>query len=195
MLDYENEAHSVIPKVSVDGFDEQGFVHLYNQYYRNVFNYVCFRIDNRSDAEDLVSIVFINVLRRYETYDSCKAPLEAWLIGIAKNVVNDYLRSKKRNGYVPLDGLPRVVSVERQPEQAALMNEEYGVLLRAVSKLQERDRRVIAMKFVTELKNSEIAEILGISESNVGVSVHRALKRLKKLVEKEDDGFAKHKST
>lgn len=184
--------HNVISlsNKSKDDISEDAFVSLYEQYYKNIYNYVCFRINNHYDVEDLVSTVFLNVIRSFHTYNPKKSPIEAWLIGIAKNVVNDYLRNIKKSSSVQIDNHMYIASKDKQPDQVVLMNEEYQTLMQAVVKLKEKDRQIISMKFGTDLKNTEIANILGISESNVGVSIHRSLKKLKKIINKEGDFFA-----
>lgn len=187
---FTNKAHNVIPIAPTnDEITKDYFVSLYEQYYKNVYNYICFRINNHYDVEDLVSTVFLNVIKRFNTYNSKKSPIEAWLIGIAKNVVNDYLRSEKKHSSVQIENHMYLASNEKQPEQVVLINEENSVLMQAVSKLKEKDRQIISMKFGTDLKNAEIAKVLGVSKTNVAVSIHRSLKRLKKIIEKEGDFF------
>lgn len=187
MCAFQKNVHNV---THTNQIDDEVFVEIYDIYYKNLYNYVCFRINNHYDAEDLVSTVFVNVIKRFSTYNPDKASLEAWLVGIAKNVVNDYLRSRMSKKFVSVDNLLFMASPYAQPDQLALQNEEYRVIMNAMSRLKEKDRQVLSMKFVTELKNTEIAGLLGISESNVAVSIHRSLKRLKKLVEKEGGSFA-----
>ena len=83
---------------------------IYLQYYKNVYNYIGFRINNHFDAEELSSIVFEKVICKFHTYNK-KLPIEAWLIGIAKNVVTDYLR--KRKTFAPLSDILELVSLGR----------------------------------------------------------------------------------
>ncbi len=168
--------------------DNELFESIYTQYYKNVYNYISFRIDNHFDSEELASTVFENVIRKFHTYKPSYAPMEAWLIGIAKNVVTDYLRSKKRKFFAPFVSIEDVLSIASkgsQPEEIIVKNETNKELICAMSKLKDKERQVLSMKFSTDLKNCEIANILGISESNVGVIVHRAIKKLMKILGKE----------
>ena len=157
---------------------------IYNQHYDSVYNYICFRINNHFDAEELAGDAFENAIRRYHTYRPDVAPIQAWLIGIAKNVVTDYFRSKKRKTFVPLD--EAIVSLDLQPEEVIVFSETNKALMRAMSMLKDAERQILSMKFATELKNHEIAQIMSMSDSNVGTIVCRAVKKLKKSMEKEE---------
>lgn len=165
------------------------FEEIYRKYYKNVYNYISFRINNHHDTEELASNVFENVIRRFNTFKPEGAPMEAWLIGIAKNTVTDYLRKKKYRLFVPIDEVFGLVSNNRQPEEFAVFNEDNKALIKAMSKLKDNERQILSMKFATDLKNIEIAKLLAISESNVGVIVHRSIKRLKTILEKEGNYY------
>jgi len=157
---------------------------IYHQHYKNVYNYISFRINNHFDAEELSSLVFEKAMTSWKRYNS-NLPVEAWLIGIAKNTVTDYLRGKKRKHFVTLDSIVEIVSFNRQPEEVVVINEDNRALITAMSKLKEQERQILSMKFATSLKHDEIAVIMGISASNVGVIVHRALKKLRNLLANE----------
>ena len=159
---------------------------VYRSYYKNVYNYISFRINNHFDSEELASSVFENAIKKFHTYKPGAAPIEAWLIGIAKNVVADYFRSRKRKFFTPLDNILELRSPGREPEEIIVMNEENKALIEAIAKLKEKERQVLSMKFATDLKNTEIAKIMGISDSNVGIIIYRSIKKLKKLLGEEE---------
>jgi len=155
---------------------------IYRQYYKNVYNYIGFRINNHFDAEEIAALVFERAMMKWKSYNPAY-PIEAWLIGIAKNAVTDYLRAKKRKTFVALDNIINLVSPHRQPEDVAVANEDNRELIVAMARLKDIERQILSMKFATDLKHREIAEILGINETSVGVTVHRAIKKLRKLME------------
>ena len=167
------------------------FEAIYERYYKNVYNYICFRINNHSDSEELTSDVFENAIRKFHTYRPEIAPVEAWLIGVAKNVITDYLRRKKRKTLIPLDDILELVSLDRRPEEVVVFDEDNRALIRAMTTLNDTERQVLSMKFATDLKNCEIAEILNISDSNVGVIVHRSVRKLKKIMDREEKSCKK----
>ncbi|TEB15234.1 RNA polymerase sigma factor SigX [Pelotomaculum sp. FP] len=164
--------------------DASVFKEIYETYYQRVYNYISYRINNHHDTGDLVSQVFERVIQKYNTYDPKRSVFEAWLIGIARNAVNDYLRTKK-NFNISLDYVIGLISGSNQPEEVIVINENNASLVKALAKLSEKERHVIALKFAAELKNTDIAEVMGISDSNVGVILFRSLKKLRKELEKE----------
>jgi len=157
---------------------------MYDQYHKNVYNYIAFRINNHHDAEELANDVFVKAIQGWKSYDQ-SFPMEGWLIGIAKNVVTDYLRKTMRRNFLTFDSILGLVSADRQPEEVVVINEESKQLMSAMVRLRDKERQILSMKFATELKHSEIAEILKISESHVGVTVHRAMNKLKKFMEED----------
>jgi len=157
---------------------------MYNQYHKNVYNYIAFRINNHHDAEELANDVFVKAFQGWKKYDHT-FPMEGWLIGIAKNIVTDYLRKTMRRKILPFDSIFELVSTDRQPEEVMVINEESKELMMAMAKLRDKERQILSMKFATELKHGEIAAILKISESHVGVTVHRAMNKLKKFMEED----------
>ncbi|MCL2573417.1 MAG: sigma-70 family RNA polymerase sigma factor [Defluviitaleaceae bacterium] len=159
---------------------------IYNEHYDNVHNYICFRINNHFDAEELANDVFINAIKRYDTYRPHLAPVQAWLIGIAKNTIVDYFRAKKRKTFVPLDDVVELASLARQPEDVVVFNETNRALMRAMSALKDKERQILSMKFATDLRNSEIADIMGVSNTNVATIANRAIIKLKKIMKREE---------
>ncbi|KIE44613.1 RNA polymerase sigma factor, sigma-70 family protein [Clostridium argentinense CDC 2741] len=67
-----------------------------------------------------------------------------------------------------------------------LTAEANNKLSKALNTLNTRERNIVALKFGANLKNKEIAEIVGITESNVGVILYRTMKKLKKKLEREE---------
>ena len=157
---------------------------MYDQYHKNVYNYIAFRINNHHDAEELASDVFVKAIQGWNRYDHT-FPMEGWLIGIAKNIVTDYLRKTMRRKMLTFDSILELIATDRQPEEVVVINEEAKTLMTAMVKLRDKERQILSMKFATELKHSEIAMILKISESHVGVTAHRAMAKLKKFMEED----------
>jgi len=155
---------------------------IYHQYHKNVYNYIAFRINNHHDAEELANDVFVKAMRGLQSYNHAY-PMEGWLIGIAKNVVTDYLRKLMRRKILPFDSIMGLASTSKQPEEVVVINDESRMLMEAMVKLRDKERQILSMKFATNLKHSEIATILKISESHVGVTAHRAMNKLRKLME------------
>ncbi|MCL1845371.1 MAG: sigma-70 family RNA polymerase sigma factor [Defluviitaleaceae bacterium] len=170
----------VKPRMTAETLDA-----LYRAYYKNVYNYICFRINNHFDAEDLACAVFEKALGARFNPDT---PGEAWLITIAKNVVTDYFRARGRRSFVALETIFGLASEKKQPDEVVVQDEQNRALIAAMSRISDRERQILSLKFATDLKHDEIAKIMHTSSSNVGVIVHRALKKLKNFLEEDEHG-------
>lgn len=158
---------------------ELEFAAVFETYYKRIFNYIAYRVSCRYTAEDLASQVFEKTLSKLPGYSPDKAPLEVWLFAIARNVVNDYYRGRARQRFFSLDSIRELVSGKKEPETLILGRERSDRLQVALDTLSPKERNLIALKFGADLKNTEIARITGISESNVGVILYRSMRKLK----------------
>lgn len=165
---------------------KKDFTYIFETYYKRVYNFIYYRVNCHYTSEDLTSQVFEKVMVNIETYSKNKSPFEVWLFAISRNVVNDYFRSLKKHKTFSLDLIKEFVSRKQTPEDIVDIAETNDELLKALGVLNEREKSIVALKFGAELKNKEIATILNLTESNVGVILYRTMKRLKTQLEKED---------
>lgn len=123
--------------------DASEFQEIYEAFYKRVYNYISFRINNHQDTEDLVSQVFERVIQKYDTYNRERSTLEAWLIGIARNTVTDYYRSQKRGFALASKLLRNVVPSSRQPDEIMVLHENHATLIKILSRLSEKERNIV----------------------------------------------------
>lgn len=164
---------------------DKGFTYIFETYYKRIYNYIYYRVNCNDEAEDLTSQVFEKVMVKIETYSESKSPFEVWLFAIARNVINDYFRSLKKHKIFSIDKINEPTSIEKNPEEIVVKAETNDELLKALNVLDSRERNILALKFGGNLKNKEIAEIIDITESNVGVILYRIMKKLKTEMERE----------
>ncbi len=155
------------------------FATIYDHYFPRVYNYVHYRVRDAETTDDLTAQVFERALVSIGSYRPDRAPFAAWLFAIARNAVNDHLRAKRRRRWLSLEALRDRASAEPQPEEVAIHGETRAELLAAVARLSDRERDLIALKFAAGLTNRRIAELTGLSESNVGVILYRTVRRLR----------------
>jgi RNA polymerase sigma-70 factor (ECF subfamily) len=155
----------------------ESFEELYRSTFPRVYGYVASLLRDRSAAEDVTALAFERAYRKRTAFSARRGSPEAWLFGIARNAALDELRRSKRRA--ALESEPEDVATDGPDEQAErrIRRDE---ILRALATLEPRDRDLIALKFVGELDNSEIARVLRISESNAGTRLHRAVEKLRK---------------
>jgi RNA polymerase sigma-70 factor (ECF subfamily) len=143
---------------------------------RRIYRYVSYRVGEGADAEDITSEVFERALRYRESYDSSRGDPAAWLIGIAQRCIAGAAR-------------PLVVDPERGDAQAPRrMDEEVQrrlALKTALAVLSDREQELLALRYGGDLTAKQIAEVLEMKVNAVEVAVHRALARLREILESE----------
>lgn len=164
---------------------DKDFTYIFETYYKRIYNYIYYRINCNEEAEDLTSEVFEKVMIKINTYSEDKSPFEVWIFAIARNVINDYFRRLKKCKVFSMDKLKKLISTEKNPEDVFVKSETNDELLKALNILNAKERNIIAFKFGANLRNKEIAEIIGITEGNIGVILYRTMKKLKNEMERE----------
>jgi RNA polymerase sigma-70 factor (ECF subfamily) len=141
-----------------------------------VYNFFRYRLGNTADAEDLTARTFEKAWRARHRYRRDVAAFGTWLMSIARNVGTDRLRAQRR--WVPLDEAATVASAGT-PEDEVARGSDAKRLSELLEQLTDRDRELIALKYGAGLTNRAIAQATGLSESNVGTILHRAVQTLR----------------
>ncbi|MBN1259217.1 MAG: sigma-70 family RNA polymerase sigma factor [Anaerolineae bacterium] len=150
-----------------------------------IYNYFRYRLGPGPEAEDLTATTFEKAWRGRRKYRRDRAGFSTWLFAIARNVAVDYFRRQHPTqsldeAGVDVPAMPRVdETVERRMTFAHLQ--------RLLAQLPERERELVALKYGAALTNRKIAELTGLSESNVGTILHRVVARLRRQWEEEDE--------
>jgi RNA polymerase sigma-70 factor (ECF subfamily) len=142
-----------------------------------VFNFFRYRVGNTTEAEDLTARTFEKAWRSRDRYRQDVAGFSTWLLTIARNVAIDHLRA--RRPLVPIDTAAAVPSATRSPEEQALQQSDADRLELLLKRLSPRERELIAFKYGAGMTNRAIARATGLSESNVGTILHRAVDALR----------------
>lgn len=152
------------------------FETLYRGARDDVFAYVATLLGDRSAAEDVTASAFERAYRRQRTYQAARGSERAWLFGIARNAALDELRRRRRTAALVADPEDVDAAPAEDAADAALRRAD---LRAAVATLPPRERELIALKFFAGLSNAEIAVVVGVSESNAGTKLHRAVTKLR----------------
>jgi RNA polymerase sigma-70 factor (ECF subfamily) len=165
------------------------FAAIYDHYFPRVYNYVRYRVRDLDLTDELTSLIFERALTRISTFQPEKAPFGAWLFAIARHAIQDHFRAERRRRWLSLDFFVEHPSPGVLPEEAADQADTIQRMLNAVSQLDAREQDLIALKFTSRLDNVQIARITGLSESNVGVILYRALRRLRTLLNGKENSY------
>jgi RNA polymerase sigma-70 factor (ECF subfamily) len=135
-------------------------------------------------AEELLQQTWLSVLDHIDRFDagSTRGGFKAWLFRIATNKVNDAWRSRGRERTAK-EGL-RLVMDEAAPHAGHRLegSEQVDKLRRAIEALPEPQRQVLLLRYYSELKFVEIAELLGCPLNTALGRMHKAMLKLKELM-------------
>jgi len=175
--DSEYKEEDVLARASQG--DKDAFGELYECYTERIFNYVYYRTGNVHDAEDLTARVFQRAMNHIHNYTDRGVPFSAWLYRIAHNLVANWHRDRSRRQEIPIDDLPVLPAKGEHPEATLVRTEEQDALLRLIRRLPSDRQNLLILKFVENLSNAEIGQIMGRSEGAVKSLYHRTLLALR----------------
>lgn len=152
------------------------FEELYRSSRDDVFAYAAGLLRDRSAAEDVTALAFERAFRKRNRFDPRRGSPRAWLFGIARNAALDELRRRRRQAQLAAEPEDADAPSAQGLAEAASTR---AALRTALAGLDPRERELVAMKFFAGLSNSEIAGVLGISESNAATRLHRVITKLR----------------
>ena len=153
-----------------------GFEALYRDTVEDLFAYVATLLRDRSAAEEVVATAVERAYRRLGTYDPRRGTQRQWVFGIARHAALDELRRRRRSAALAADPADTAAATTDDHAPDPLRR---AAVRAALAGLEPRDRELIALKFFGGFDNAEIGALLGISASNAGTRLHRAVQRLR----------------
>jgi RNA polymerase sigma factor (sigma-70 family) len=164
-------------RTSSTGLD---FEALYRSARDDVFAYVATLLRDRAAAEDVTAAAFERAYRKQRLFKAARGSERAWLFGIARNAALDELRRRKRAAALTAEPADLEAAL---PEDSAEATLRRAAVRAGLATLEPRERELIALKFHAGLANAEIATVLGVSVTNAGTQLHRAMTKLREAVE------------
>lgn len=165
--------------------DREAFAALHDCHLDRIYSYISFSLKNAPEAEDLTQEVFIRAWKNIHKYRITGAPFITWLIAIARNMVADHFRARKKVNTVPLEDEQFSGAAEADPQNLTELRFEQQHLREVIGKLKGEKQQVIIMRFIVGMEYREIAQLLKKREGAVRVIQFRALKELRALLEDE----------
>jgi len=157
------------------GMDEQAFHLLYNQTAGPLRAYVARVLGNVTLADDIVQESYLRIVRTAPRSGNAQQ-LRAFLFRTASNLIVDHWRSRKHEGKVPAEA--SVVEAVAKPDNIPLRLD----MERVFRQLHPRERQLLWLAYVEGSDHREIASTLGLRELSVRVMLHRARRKLAKLL-------------
>lgn len=163
-------------------------VSLWYKQYRDDLQHYLIYFTGRTDVEDLVQEVFVQVIKNFHQFKG-EATVKTWLFSIARHIAIDAIRRDKVIKWIPLRGAEELSFSDQTPEQWLQVNEQLLELYQAINRLKVSYRDVLILKGINEFSTAETAEILEWSENKVRVTLHRAMQALKKSYPEREEGI------
>lgn len=151
---------------------------MYNEHAWSVYGFLAYRLGDRQTTEDLTQATFERALRAWGRFDPRRGSERTWLLTIARNLLIDHHRRDRSGLSDQID--ERLLATYDGPEQQIIGTPE---LTEALGRLNDREREVLALRFGGDLSGAQIAELLGLTLSNVQQIISRSLRRLRELLD------------
>jgi RNA polymerase sigma-70 factor (ECF subfamily) len=182
--------HDGIAEVSqlvqrVLGGDTAAFEHLIIRYERRVMSLALKLLGSAEDAQDAAQEVFLRMFKYIHRFDVQK-PLEPWLLQMTVNVCRNIGKDRQRRWTtfpVTVDPEMAVISNVRDPDAGLNEEQERQLLWKALDTLPEKERLAVILRDIDGLKTSEVALILGSTETTVRSQISRARVRIKEALD------------
>lgn len=158
------------------------FGRLYDEYSRPLHRYLARRVGEQT-AYDLVSETFLVALRQRHTYDPARAAVQAWLYGIATNLVRRHVRQEVRGLHAAARADSRQDRADTGHDTLVADRVDADAMARrlapALANLAEADRDVLLLTVWAGLSSAEVAGALGIPVGTVHSRLHRVRRQLR----------------
>lgn len=164
--------------------DEVAWEALVREHQQAIFRLAYLLLGDADDAEDVAQEAFIRAFHALARFDATR-PVRPWLLSIAANLARNRRRSLGRY----LQALTRAGRVE--PEPVAVLGErsaeqwEAQTLWQAVRRLSRSDQEIVYLRYFLDLSEAEVASALEVAPGTVKSRLHRAMGRLRAIVDRE----------
>lgn len=159
--------------------DADAFTTLYLRYFGRVYSYLRAVFRESHEAEDAAQQVFMKVFESLSDYEHRGSPFRVWLFVIARNLARTQLRKLSRVDVSEPAQMDRLLDADPVQEQQAPPPDLDWIsdhdLMLFVERLPEAQRQVLTLRYLLDLSNIQIAEILGRTPNDVAVLQKRAL--------------------
>ncbi len=175
------EDKEILEKFAREESRNVAFNQLVRKYQQKIYWHIRKMVIDHEDADDLTQETFIKVWKHLENFRQ-DAQLYTWLYRIATNECLNFLKSKKRKFFLPINDVSAELTAKIDQSDQISGDEIQLKLQKALLKLPDKQRLVFNMKYYDDLKYEEISEILGTSVGALKASYHLAVKKIEEYV-------------
>lgn len=158
---------------------------IFKEHSNYIYRVALFLTKSKELADDITQETFIQVFRKYYTFDSSK-PIQPWIYKVTLNITRNVLRKQKWLKFI--GKLPEKSSLNLV-ENTVLKTEEENELWREIIKLNFKSREMVILHFYSGMKLKEISDSLGIPIGTCKSRLNTALNTLRKQIPSNDFEF------
>ncbi|OGD86740.1 hypothetical protein A2870_02775 [Candidatus Curtissbacteria bacterium RIFCSPHIGHO2_01_FULL_41_11] len=159
--------------------DHEAFGQIYGIFYGRIFRYCKFNTYQEEIAQDICQETFLKAWAKLPLFSQKGGSFQAYLFKIARNLIIDLSRKHKEEQLQKHQEIASAEDLEEKVEK----RENIAKVQKALSQLEELDRQIIILNYFEDMTGREVAKIVGIREGNLRVKTHRALKKLKEILQ------------
>lgn len=162
---------------------------LYTDYYALMLRKAQGMVGDRQAAEDVVEAVLLRLIERIGLLRACnRASLRSYLVACVRNEAIDRLRreGRRRDLSDAEERLRQLPDDGPTAESTLIREEQVRAVVRALEKLDERERLALRMKYYDGMVDADIARLFGMSRSGIRKMIDRARRRVGELLREEE---------
>ncbi|MGG1151657.1 sigma-70 family RNA polymerase sigma factor [Bacillus wiedmannii] len=165
--------------------NKEAYSELYDKTIQEVYKTAHFLIEDKTDVDDVVQEIYIQLYESLRKYDSEK-PFRPWLIGLTIKQIHSYRRKR----WMRLRIIKKAEE-QRKPVQIDFSNDVVSKisnkkLIELIHKLPYKLKQVIILRYLHDYSQEEVAQILHIPIGTVKSRIHAALKKLRQIEQVEE---------
>lgn len=162
--------------------DEESLAELYDRYRTILFGLLFRILGNRTEAEDILQDVFVQVWQRAKDFDENRGRAFTWLVTLSRSRAIDRLRSLGSRSRVADEAAKETSDVIVDAVEDAINNERGEVVRAALKELPEEQRAALLMAYFDGFSQSEIAELTNTPLGTVKTRMRTGMTKLRELL-------------
>lgn len=158
------------------------FVEMYDQYADVIYRFALFKVSDRELAWDIAQECFLKMWRQMQNEEKEIKNQKSLLFTIARHLIIDHWRQKEKHKTIDIEEVMFTLGDDKDLHRQSILKEETGAIMRQLDKLPAHQKEILILRYTEDLPFYDIAKITGKSLISVRVEAHRAIKKLKLLV-------------
>ena len=161
-------------------FDREEILRALDEHEAALVRYACHFVHDLDRARDVVQDTFLQLCRQKDLTATGKG-LASWLFRVCRNRAIDVYRKENRMKSATTDSLENRLDQSEAPRESAIKRETAERVHRQMQQLPQRQQEILRLKFEGNLSYAEIADVMGLTKTNVGFILHTAISKLRSM--------------